>query len=186
LLVFVGERQAFPNPGYSVLGGVWYHEVIVLVPDNPNNFLHNPLFTQTQGAMATVAGEPSYSLDVHPGNLRSDFNNYTDNPYNLQNLTVVNPPFGMSDSQFINAIADAAFSYRNDLPYQGVPAYGKTYNSNGYVAGVLMATGATVPDLHNWMPGGDNPIPLAPISPNRAALQTLMDELSPQPSTRCH
>jgi RHS repeat-associated protein len=146
------------------------HSAIVLQPDNPSQFANNPLFSATDGQQATLGGQPGgpggQFLDPF-GNLQSKPNYPGDNPANGKcpnNLVPVQPPPGMSDSQFINSLINAADSYGNDEPYDLTPADGGGYNSNGYVSGVIDATGATAPNLPVWVPGYSQPLPV-PYSP---------------------
>ena len=67
----------------------------------------------------------------------------------------------MTDTQFINSLIHAAESYQNNLTYNPTPTKGAgTYNSNGYISGIVNSIGARLPQLPFWQPGVDVPIPL--------------------------
>jgi RHS repeat-associated protein len=150
LAVYVGEHTVLGLPSV-------YHLVIVLQPDNPSAFADNPLFINN---LATLGGEPTGKFP-NLGNLAGKPNYDGDKPCKLKNLRRVPTPPGMTDSQFIQALINAANSYQNNLPYAGTPFPGSAYyNSNGYVSGVLQAAGGTPPSLPGIQPGYDQPIPL--------------------------
>lgn len=153
------------------------HSAIVLNPDNPSDFSNNPLFGKSGGQLATLGGQPSGfgSSFFNPlsntfmdpfGNLVSKPNYPGDQPNlkscsSLNNLVPVQPPPGMSDSQFINSLINAANSYDNSLPYSPLPSSSPPgyFNSNGYTSGVISKTGAMPPALPAWVPGYERPIP---------------------------
>jgi RHS repeat-associated protein len=156
LRVLVGYHSAvFP-------GDPAKHLVIVLEPDNPSDFSNYNIFSATGGAMATIGaqiGGPLSPSGWDPlGSLQGQFNYPGDNPCKLEGLTTVNPPSGMTDRQFINALISAALSYNDNQSYFGFLGLG--YNSNSYVSGILTATGATLPIFPVWLPGYNTPIPL--------------------------
>jgi RHS repeat-associated protein len=150
-------------------GDPFYHGVIVLRPDNPSDFADNPLFGVTQGREATLGAQAfggSISLGRPLGNLHSTPNYPSDAPANLPNLTRIEKPPGMTDTQFIQSLISAANSYQNNAPYNMFPsASGGDYNSNSFVAGVIGATGAIAPALSGAMPGYDKPLPLSTPTP---------------------
>jgi RHS repeat-associated protein len=92
--VFVGQHPAlFP-------GDPLYHAAIVLRPNNPSDFAANPLFGSSSGGQATLGGQAFGGATLlHPfGNLTSAPNYSGDSPANLQNLTQVPTPKGMTDT----------------------------------------------------------------------------------------
>jgi RHS repeat-associated protein len=157
LAVYVGEHgAAFPSDPFQ-------HTAIVLQPDNPAdfNFSNN---TSTLGGQPGGSWWTSWSIF---GNLRSSPDNPGDSPGTpcqpgpLKNLTLVPTPPGMTDTQFINSLINAADSYKNNLPYGLFPnPYGYGYNSNSYTAGVIIKAGGTPPTLLGSQPGYGKPIPL--------------------------
>ncbi len=159
LKVYVGQHPAFLN----VSGNPFNHVTIVLRPDNPSDFADHPLFKGSGGTEATLGGQafgPGSNGQVF-GNLQSAPNYPGDNPNNLSDLTEVCRPAGMSDTDFIKALIEAADAYGNDLPYAPFPAKGTGYhNSNGYVAGVISAAGGIAPALPGRQPGYGNPVPI--------------------------
>jgi hypothetical protein len=52
-------------------------------------------------------------------------------------------------------------AYGNNLTYDPFPvSFNQTYNSNGFVSGLLIGAGATPPNLPGIWPGYGNPIPV--------------------------
>jgi RHS repeat-associated protein len=156
--VYVGEHWVVPGLN---------HTAIVLRPNNPSDFVGNDLFKG--GNQATLSGQPSWVPNANSlyGNLVTSRNYPGDNPGTdcekgkLKNLTLVPTPPGMTDTEFINAVIDAANSYQNNLPYAPITSEGWWwYNSNSYTSGVLRAAGATPPSLPGLQPGYNYPIPL--------------------------
>jgi uncharacterized protein RhaS with RHS repeats len=157
LTVYVGEHgAAFPSDPLN-------HTAIVLQPNNPAafNFPNNT---------STLGGQPggSWWTSWSPyGNLQSSPNNPGDspgtacNPGPLKNLTPVPTPPGMTDTQFIQALINAANSYQNNQLYDPFPdPWGFTYNSNSYTAGVITKAGGQPPALPGRQPGYGRPLPL--------------------------
>jgi uncharacterized protein RhaS with RHS repeats len=158
LAVYVGEHGAFFDwvPGN--------HTAIVLQPDNPADFANNQTFNGA--SQATLGGQPG--AGVQNGNAPNliSFPNYpgdnpgTDcHPGRLKNLTLVPTPAGMTDTQFIQSLINAAGSYQNNQAYALFPV-GDAYNSNSYVSGVIIAAGGAPPVLPGWQPGYSHPLPL--------------------------
>jgi hypothetical protein len=155
LEIFVGQHGAFfpANP--------LNHAAIVLRPDNPKDFANNPLFAN--GAKEVTLGAQAFGPGVTGlfGGLESKPNYPGDSSSSLKDLTKVNRPANMSDTQFINAVLDASSRYKNNLRYDPVPdPWGLTYNSNSFVSGVLKAAGTKAPDLPGVRPGYNQPIPI--------------------------
>lgn len=175
LTVYVYYHPAFPS---AFPNDPFNHTAIVLRPDNPSQFANNPLFSATGGQQGTLGGQPDYGSSPFwdPfGDLVGKKNYPGDSPgtgpcASNNHLVPVQPPPGMTDSQFINSLINAANSYGNDQPYWVVPEMDSApwiqpvYNSNGYTSGVIGATGATPPNLPVRAPGYGVPLPL-PYSP---------------------
>lgn len=154
LEVYIGDRPAFIPTDYNP----FKHGAIVLRPDNPEDFKNHPYFKDTGGREATLGGQ------YERGKLVSAPNYSDDNPNNLNNLTKIPCPKGLTDTEFINKLINAADSYKNDKAYAAFPVRGwlggEAYNSNSYVSGVLKAAGATPPIFGGYKPGYKKPLPL--------------------------
>ncbi|HHS97404.1 MAG TPA: hypothetical protein ENK08_05820 [Chloroflexi bacterium] len=73
---------------------------------------------------------------------------------------VVQPPAGMTDTDFILALLAADGRYGDNLDYDFCPPIQNGYNSNSYVSGLLRAVGATPPGLRGTrFPGWNQPVP---------------------------
>lgn len=159
LKVMVGQHPAFINHPRNP----FYHTVIVLIPDNPIDFIKHPNFTGTYGTIATLSAhaELGWNWSGHYGLFLTSTPNYPgDDPCFLQDLTPVSPPEGMNDTQFINALINADNSCNNDIMYSLLPRVATGYNSNSYVSGVITNTGAITPRLPGSQPGYNRPLPL--------------------------
>ena len=137
------------------------------MPDNPADFANFEIFEATGGQLATLGGQPSgYIGGLSPyGNLISAANYPGDSPCNLNNLTLVPTPDGLSDTQFIANLLGEFAAYGNNLPYDPFPTttnpwIGPTYNSNSFVSGLLSGVGATLTNLPGIRPGYGQPIPV--------------------------
>ncbi len=141
LCVSLGQRTAF-GPGN--------HLVIIL--------------QQSNDKVITIAGDRSGrpNLDSLYGNLISSRDNSADNPKNLRDIVQIKDPLGRSGKNLIRDILNSVSKYKNNLPYDPlVDAAEGYYNSNSYVAGILLDAGITsIPSLPGWRPGEDEPIPL--------------------------
>ena len=154
LNVYVGERGAF-FPGDPL-----NHTTLLLVPNNPSDFANNPLFQATNGQLATLGAQAFGPGDGPFGSLTSTPNNPADALCHLTAARLVQTPAGMTDSDFINNLIDASNSYNNSLTYSPFPTINSsTYNSNGFVSGILRSVGATPPILTGTVPGYAYPIP---------------------------
>jgi RHS repeat-associated protein len=159
LEVLVGQHPAFVNRGFNP----FQHAAILLRPDNPADFANHPLLQHSQGREATLGGQLHRSDKLLLGRLVSAPNYPGDAPSNLNDLTQVCATDGRSDSDLIRDLIKAADSYGDDAFYDIVPdPFGFTYNSNGYVSGVLKAGHVTPPALPGIRPGYNRPLPLSP------------------------
>jgi RHS repeat-associated protein len=137
-----------------------YHLSLVLVPDDPAAFRADFM---TLGAHADVRSV---------GRLKTTPNYSTDFLSSSQFIQIVPAPPGVSDTEFINSLINAACQYKGDLVYSVPTATGYmppgSYNSNSFVSGAILAAGGTVPKLNSigpWgrflTPGYSNPFPAA-------------------------
>jgi hypothetical protein len=158
LAVYVGQHGAFFSKDPL------QHSAIVLVPDHPADFAAFSLFHGTNGQLATLGGQPSgFNGDgIDPfGTLVGSANYPGDSPCNLHDITRVPAPNGLSDTQFILQLLREFAGYGSNLDYDPFPlSLNHTYNSNGFVSGLLLGAGATPPNLPGIRPGYGNPIPV--------------------------
>jgi RHS repeat-associated protein len=177
LEVFVAGHFAVPIPGGILPSGGYVfqdppavHLSLQLIPDDPTACVSNNLFAaQPNGTLlATLGAQYGGSLTNNApyGNLVSAPNYPGDAPTKNPLRIPLQPPCGMTDTQFIIALIKAAASYKNSLPYHPLPTpTSPTFNSDSYVAGVLRAAGARPPSLNAGgmfqAPGYHKPIPLA-------------------------
>ena len=133
------------------------HLALLLEPDDPCHCNNVP-------AEETIGAQPV------SGKLVKKYNYPSDSPYKADFTQLVDPPPGMSDCQFINALINAAARYDSSLPYSlphnpsGYMGQGE-YNSNSFVSGTLQSVGAVPPAINTGglpfqFPGYQNPIPL--------------------------
>ena len=158
-MVQVGQHPAV----YNNSNNPYNHTAIVLRPNNPSDFANHPLFASTNGASATLGahGELGWNWTGNLLILTSAPNYSGDDPCNLNDLTTVGTPKGMSDTNFINALIKASQSYNNDSQYNLYPIQGGVgYNSNSYVSGVVIKAGGQPPQLAGVQPGYNVPLPL--------------------------
>lgn len=84
----------------------------------------------------------------------------------------IRPLTGMSADEYINYLLRLDRAYQDDLAYQihprggftgggrlGPTHFGPTYNSNGYISGLLTASGVEPPQLPVAAPGYDRRVP---------------------------
>lgn len=144
-----------------------FHFSIVLRPNNPSDFSNRTGWQNDQyGMLSTLGGQPSF---LAFGNLLYKPNYEGDHPGRGSTWIEVPTPRGMTDTEFINRLIQAANCYKNDLPYSRPNKAGamgpERYNSNSFVAGVIRAAGGTLPALNSgglWQaPGYENPIPIS-------------------------
>ena len=83
----------------------------------------------------------------------------TDSPAGNAVLAEVQPPPGMSASAYFARIRTAAAAYCNCADYDLFPGITGGYNSNGYVGGLIEATGGQTTLDFNDLVGGGRPVP---------------------------
>jgi len=146
-----------------------YHLSLVLIPDDPIPFQGQLGWEPKPGT--GVGPYPSQTLGAQPDvflMLRSMPNYSSDNLQSGQYSQIIPTPPGLTDTQFINNLVKASSCFLG-VPYSfpdqnGYMGAGK-YNSNSYVAGLIIAAGGTPPSLDmngQWQaPGYSNPVPLS-------------------------
>ena len=176
--MYVGQHGAFfaSDPAQ--------HAAIVLVPDDPSAFVGVSLFHGPYDYVATLGAQPSGydgSGLIDPfGTLLGEANYPGDAVNLLHDLTLVATPAGMTDTQFITTLLAEFGAYGNALPYEPFPSGGNgTYNSNGFVSGLLIGAGATPPILPGYQPGYNNPIP-NPLSKSTGQQTSLSNPIGQQ------
>jgi hypothetical protein len=94
------------------------------------------------------------------GVLTSEPNAASDHPRLTQVLSAVTLPGAMPCLAYWGAVMVADSNYDDNLPYHPRPIWEGTYNSNGYVHGLLNATGgsATI-GMGDRLWGWDTPVP---------------------------
>jgi RHS repeat-associated protein len=163
-IVYLGSRQIQPN----IFGPVYtteYHTVIVLVPNSPQDFTNRTGWTDISDGhiVATLSGQPSEgqspatffgeSTLIYTPNWKSD---------QIQNLILqrISTPDGMTDTQFISSLINAAAAYHNDAQYNLLPIEEGGYNSNSFTSGIINAAGGTPPSINFGAPGYAKPLPI--------------------------
>ena len=163
LQVYISGHVAASPVGYAT-SPTSYHLSLVLIPDNPGAFTDHIGWTVIPGGLMATVGAQSVSgmLTYQP--------NYPGDALNNGNFSqTVNTPCGMDDTKFITELLNAAARYGNNYPYSlPVDRHGTmppgTYNSNSFVAAVLLGAGVMPLTLNNngafQTPGYSNPVPL--------------------------
>ncbi len=146
------------------------HMAFVMIPDAPNDFVGysqfstNPLTgltTATFGGQPTMNGQSGNSIF---GNLHTVPSYPGDQIANANDIYRIPTPKGVSDTDHILAYLTAINSYDNSLSYFPVPALTTdSYNSNGYVTGIMGAVGDVPPSFPGFQPGAERPIPISPV-----------------------
>lgn len=166
-VVLIGGHVAADPLGYLTKPDS-YHLYLILIPDNPKDFSNKTNWlNDPHGYMIqTLGGQKGGNAKWYNyfGNLQSAFNYKDDSIANAAFLQVVETPKGMTDTQFISNLSNAAASYTNNLNYDLFPELNSGYNSNSYVSGVIKAAGGTLPVLQTnglllQTPGYYLPIP---------------------------
>lgn len=164
----LGKTAVDPGVG----GGtdpVSYHLYLQLVPNDPAAFSDRTGWTSLPNGQisATLGGQSggltAFGFPPPFGTLRGTPNYPPDDPAKAAFRQKVDPPCGLTDTQFINLLIQASGSYRNNLLYFPFPIPGY-FNSNGLIAGFLQAAGVVPPPLNTLgafqAPGYNKPVPL--------------------------
>jgi len=157
------------HPALDITGNPAFHTAILLVPNKPSDFadrlgwnvsLTSDRISATLGAQAWGG---SVSSDNPFGTLRNAPNYGGDAEEKATGRVRLEPPNGVSDTEWINSLIKAANSYGGDARYSLGPS---GYNSNSLVSGVVTAVGGSPPTLPVWAPGYDRPLPLPQRRPD--------------------
>lgn len=159
LWVAYGEKRLF---------GIWSHTVIIVHPDNPNDFKGNTSIkwgkTKSGEMEATFSANPNWKPNLKGafGRLRANPSTINDRPERLKTIQRIYDPKKRSDTQLIKDIGNSASKYKDNLTYHPFPtSIDPTYNSNSYTSGVLQDAGISdIPKIGNFKPGANKPIPL--------------------------
>ena len=110
-----------------------------------------------------VSGGPEKAVPaLDPGSLISgkDAERPTDAPENNSTVGIVTPPEGMTPAQYFSRIQAADSHYCDCANYDYFPSSNtSSVNSNGYVAGLIQATGGTTSANLSGFVGGGQPLP---------------------------
>ncbi|MDZ4210365.1 MAG: RHS repeat-associated core domain-containing protein, partial [Methylotenera sp.] len=158
---------AKPIDAPSILTNNAYHTVLVLMPNNPQDFANRSGWqTLSNGQIiSTLSGQPKDGFSVATLTGQSKLN-YTpnfpkDQIQNLTELQRISTPKGMTDTQFISGLIQTAGSYQNNVQYNLVPEKQGGYNSNSFTAGVISKAGGTPPTINYSAPGYSKPLPIS-------------------------
>jgi RHS repeat-associated protein len=188
------QMDAAPNSAgsNSVTTGIFYanhpvalgmsHSKIVIVPTDQAKYANDPRFQNTNGnglLFATVGAGPDHGLlpgwdplDKSGGGWMIagiDRPRDVSEPANNGQSLGVPSQYGKEDAA-IAAVFNAVDAYKANGPVQYVLFGGSdgNYNSNGFVSGILQATGFQVPADHGgFTPGFDNPVPARYFDPKK-------------------
>jgi RHS repeat-associated protein len=141
------------------------HAAILLAPNTPADFVDRRGWSSASegsGITATLGAQPgSPNGQGLLGNLQAAPNFPGDSLENAVGAVTLRPPKGLSDTDWINALINAAGTYKNDVRYGFSPSgSNEVYNSNSFVSGVIEKAGGTLPDLPVSAPGYRKPLPL--------------------------
>jgi RHS repeat-associated protein len=161
-----------------------HHAAVEIRPDDPCDFTdseHNmdPRFKKDKkGWFLTLSAGP---VD---DKLVSDINRASDDPTKNDWRSAVQPPAGMSDTDFIKALLDADSNYKDNLTYEATYQDPGEYNSNGYVSGIIGAVGGIISQPGRlpsvpptklgrvpYFPNFNNPVPPQNFRPQQSATQ---------------
>ncbi|MCL4748113.1 MAG: RHS repeat-associated core domain-containing protein, partial [Burkholderiaceae bacterium] len=195
LIVIISGHSAAGILG-SITSPDSYHLSIVIIPDNPDDFIGGLNWrTWNHGNWGgsgvnhtiyqTIGGQPQGPSASRPpiGNLITAKNYDGDGPEASTFCQVVQPPNGMTDTEFIRALVESSEKYSNDQRYSFPDIFFNGhmpegwYNSNSYVAGLLADVIGLAPTLNipgrwvsrlgvqTWVydfqtPGYQNPLPM--------------------------
>jgi len=127
--------------------------------------IHTALeFRDDQGVYWLSAGPEGYRLEGYRalvggvGTARNG-QRQTDAPWQNAVLAEVRPPPGVSAQAFFGKLREAAEKFCNCIDYDLFPTLGGGYNSNGYVRGLINATGGGTDFDFTQLVGGGYPVP---------------------------
>ena len=172
---FLAAQPVINLAGYDVPA---YHTAIVLIPNNPEDFSSQPGWTDLGGSsiLSTLSAQPSTGFTAGTlfgqGNLISTPNWPNDQFQNLSQYVPIQTPNGMTDTQFINALINAAGSYNNSAQYFPSTVEQGGYNSNSFTSGVIKKAGGTPPAINYKAPGYSKPLQINSSSSNNAFVGT--------------
>ena len=150
------------------------HLSIYIIPDNQGGweyltgrFKYGHRAGICPGKLAVVISAGPSGVPGFWGNVVSDDNRDTDYGPNNWHATnwrrsIIAPPPGMTEDQFITLLLQLHDGFAdNKIDYDLFPKSGtEGYNSNSYIAGLLGASGCSLPKLSaERFPGWDKPIP---------------------------
>jgi hypothetical protein len=117
-----------------------------------------PFHTALEYGGQTISAYDSNSSFLDDGTLVSQVNWPSDHPSMMMTMGTVASPVG--SALYWTRLIAADARYRDNLVYDAVPTLGDAgYNSNGYVNGIVRATGGTPSiDLTRFV-GGEKPVP---------------------------
>lgn len=138
--------------------GVNFHLSLRIIPDDQKNADKYAKPGPNGLLMLTVGAGPK---GFWSQKLISDINRPTDwqtaMDDNIKRITIPRPPMYKSDQQFIDAIRNLDFYYKDKLTYNLFPQEGGDesdgYNSNSYIRGLLEAVGAHFPNPQDVFQG---------------------------------
>ena len=89
----------------------------------------------------------------------------TDAPSKNKVLGKIKPPSNMTNDQYFKELVIATGNYGNNIDYDLFPGIMNSYNSNGFIRGIIEFTGGTPSaDLNNFV-GGNDPVPTSCFTP---------------------
>lgn len=154
-----------------------YHSFLRLTPEDQAAYKYDPRFQNFDEfgrRYATLGAGPTTEPGIPFGlaDLASFANQERDAAPHPAGIPV-EPPSGMSADAYIDLLLKKDREYADDLPYaiwpwpEQVVGAGRagpfhvnpTYNSNGYVSGLLAASGVTPPVLPTAVPGYEDRVP---------------------------
>ena len=133
--------------------------------------------TSRHASLSYISGVPDSLLSAYDTVPNPFFDGYLislrdyadDHPLTTMSVSIVAPPSGTpcdfaTDQAYWQLLLSADDNYDDDLPYDKNGTPGEGYNSNGFVNGILNATGGTPVDgisTLDRMWGWDNPVPVS-------------------------
>lgn len=162
-LALLGGRPLDGTPVNSLSP---HHTVIVLMPDDPSSFTNRTGWNALSngGIISTLSGQPSagasWATFTGQSKLVYTPNWSSDQIQNLTQLQRIPTPNGMTDTQHINALINAAGNYNNSAQYVLTPVEFGGHNSNSFTSGVISNAGGTPPLINYAAPGYSKPLPI--------------------------